>query len=598
MTHEEQLLKKYFGYETFRPGQEKIISNILLKKDVLGIMPTGAGKSICYQIPALILPGITLVISPLISLMKDQVDSLNQIGISSTYINSSLSSKEYSQTIENIKHNLYKIIYIAPERLNSDNFIHFISFLNISMITIDESHCVSQWGHDFRPSYLTISDVISKLNTRPIISAFTATATDNVKKDIIQLLNLDNPFVLTTGFDRKNLKFCVQNTTEKMSYILDYLNNHKNQSGIIYCSTRKNVEKLYEKLLKLGYSVSKYHGGMDEKERAENQNNFVFDKSNIMIATNAFGMGIDKSNVRFVIHYNMPKDLESYYQEAGRAGRDGDNSECILLFSRSDIVTNKFIIEQSPSKNNQKIEYTKLNDMIDYCNTDKCLRKCILEYFGEFPTFSVCHNCSNCLSTTELTDITQDAQKILSCIYRMKELFGIGLVSDVLKGSKSAKISKLHLNELSTYGILKDYTKDTIKDLIYFLITEGYLKTDGTKYPILRLCSSSSDILLNRKKIMIKKKIEKIVVEPRGIFEELEYDANLFEILRALRKKIAKANNVPPFIIFSDMTLKQIAKYIPMSKDEMLKINGVGLYKYNKFGNLFINELKRYTKKT
>ena len=593
MTQEEQLLKKYFGYETFRPGQEKIISNILLKNDVLGIMPTGAGKSICYQIPALIFPGITLVISPLISLMKDQVDSLNQIGISSTYINSSLSSKEYSQTIENIKHNLYKIIYIAPERLNSDNFIHFISFLNISMITIDESHCVSQWGHDFRPSYLTISDVISKLNTRPIISAFTATATENVKKDIIHLLNLDNPFVLTTGFDRQNLKFCVHNTTEKMSYILDYLNNHKNQSGIIYCSTRKNVEKLYEKLLKLGYSVSKYHGGMDEKERAENQNNFVFDKSNIMIATNAFGMGIDKSNVRFVIHYNMPKDLESYYQESGRAGRDGDNSECIL-----DIVTNKFIIEQSPSKNNQKIEYTKLNDMIDYCNTDKCLRKCILEYFGESPTFSVCHNCSNCLSTTELTDITQDAQKILSCIYRMKELFGIGLVSDVLKGSKSAKISKLHLNELSTYGILKDYTKDTIKDLIYFLITEGYLKTDGTKYPILRLCSSSSDILLNRKKIMIKKKIEKIVVEPRGIFEELEYDANLFEILRALRKKIAKANNVPPFIIFSDMTLKQIAKYIPMSKDEMLKINGVGLYKYNKFGNLFINELKRYTKKT
>ena len=597
MTRAQTLLKKYFGYDNFRAGQEKIISNILSNKDVLGIMPTGAGKSICYQIPALILSGITVVISPLISLMKDQVDTLNQIGISATYINSTLSNKEYVQTIENIRLNIYKIIYVAPERLNSDGFISLLSDLNISMFTIDEAHCVSQWGHDFRPSYTEIANVISNLKNRPIVSAFTATATNIVKDDIINLLNLNNPFILTTGFDRKNLKFTVKFPEDKADFILDYIDKNRSVSGIIYCSTRKNVDNLFNKISELEYPVSKYHGGMSENDRSKNQNDFVYDKTNIMVATNAFGMGIDKSNIRYVIHYNMPKDIEGYYQEAGRAGRDGDNSECIILFSRSDIVTNKFLIEQTSSSNKHRVEYEKLNSMVDYCNTDKCLRKYILEYFGETPTFDNCNNCSNCLSTTELTDITTDSQKILSCIIRMGERYGAGVVSDVLKGVKSPKLKKLGLDKISTYGIMKDYTKDTIKDLIYFLTTEGYIKSVGNKYPTLRIDKSANDILFKNKQVVIKRNIEKIKQEEKpGIFDDLDYDANLFEILRALRKKIAQANNVPPFIVFSDVTLKQMSKYCPQNKEQMLKISGVGIYKFENYGEDFLRAIVEYKK--
>ena len=451
MTNSQNLLKKFFGYDNFRPGQEEIINNILNQNDCLGIMPTGAGKSICYQIPAMILPGVTIVISPLISLMKDQVDNLNQIGIPATFINSSLSHSEYSQTINNIMHNVYKIIYVAPERLTSEAFLNLLNNLQISMFTIDEAHCVSQWGHDFRPSYREIANVIVNLKTRPVVSAFTATATNIVKEDIINLLHLQNPFTLTTGFDRANLKFSVQIPENKNKNILNFLQNQKDIPGIIYCATRKLVDSLFENLTEYGYKVSKYHGGMNESARAKSQDDFVFDRTNIMIATNAFGMGIDKSNIRYVIHYNMPKDLESYYQEAGRAGRDGDNSECILLFSRSDIVTNKFLIEQTPSENGHKVEYDKLNDIIDYCNTDRCLRKYILEYFGEIPLFENCNNCSNCLTKTETTDITVDSKKILSCIKRMNERFGSGLVTDVLKGSKSSKIKAMGFDNLSTY---------------------------------------------------------------------------------------------------------------------------------------------------
>lgn len=561
-------------------------------KIVFGIMPTGAGKSICYQIPAMILPGVTLVISPLISLMKDQVDSLNQIGIPATYINSLLSNTEYSQTIENILYNVYKIIYVAPERLNSESFLNMLKNINISMITVDEAHCISQWGHDFRPSYREIANVILNLNNRPIISAFTATATQIVKKDIIDLLHLKSPFTLTTGFDRTNLSFSVESPRSKKDFILNFLENNKNDSGIIYCLTRKSVDSLYQTLCDLKYNVSKYHGGMKDLERNKSQEDFLYDRTQIMIATNAFGMGIDKSNIRYVIHYNMPKDLESYYQEAGRAGRDGDKSKCILLFNRADIISNKFLIEQTASESNHKNEYNKLNDIIDYCNTDKCLRKYILEYFDETPGFDNCNNCSNCLSETEITDITIDAKKILSCIVRMNQKYGTSLVTDVLKGSKSSKIKAFGFDNLSTYGIMQDYSKDTIKELIYFLITENYIKSIGDKYPILMLDQNAKEILHGDKKVLIKRKIEKVSSVTSST--NADFDEKLFEILRGLRRKVAEENNVPPFIVFGDVSLKEMATYFPVNRVSMLSISGVGVNKLENYGDIFIKTIKQY----
>lgn len=514
-----------------------------------------------------------------------------RFGIPATFINSSLSSFDYNQTIQNILYNIYKIIYVAPERLNSENFLNLLNNINISMITIDEAHCISQWGHDFRPSYREISNVISNLKTRPIVTAFTATATKAVKDDIINLLNLDNPFILTTGFDRANLSFSVETPTNKTKYVLDFIKKNTNDSGIIYCLTRKTVDILFNELSILGYSVSKYHGGMNEKERTKSQEDFIYDRTSIMIATNAFGMGIDKSNIRYVIHYNMPKDLESYYQEAGRAGRDGENSTCILLFSRADIVTNKFLIEQTANDFSSKMDYDKLNDIIDYCNTDRCLRKYILKYFGETPIFNNCNNCSNCLSETEITDITIDAKKILSCIKRMNERFGAGLVTDVLKGSNSAKIKSFGFNNLSTYGIMSDYSKDTIKDLIYFLITEGYIESVGDKYPILALSSSANEILFNNQIVTIKRKIEKNT----SISDTMvDYDIKLFDILRNIRKEIAIENQIPPFIVFSDASLKQMSTYYPTTEENMLKITGVGVNKFEKYGNTFMLAINNY----
>lgn len=588
----KQLLKNHFGYDDFRKGQNEIIEHILNKQDCLAIMPTGAGKSICYQIPALVFEGTTIVISPLISLMKDQVDSLIQNGISATYINSSLTTNEYFQALENARLGMYKIIYVAPERLNSDNFINILNNMNISMFAIDEAHCVSQWGHDFRPSYTEIANIILNLKKRPVVAAFTATATELVKNDIINLLKLSNPFTLTTGFDRKNLSFNVETPLDKKKFLFDYLNNHKNVSGIIYCLSRKNVDNLYDELLKQGYNVSKYHGGMTDKSRNENQNNFVFDKTSIMVATNAFGMGIDKSNIRYVIHYNMPKDMESYYQEAGRAGRDGSDAECILLFNRSDIVSNKFLIEQTNSTSTKLVEYQKLNDMVDYCNTDKCLRKYILEYFGEQTDYDNCNNCSNCNSEIESTDITTDSKKIMSCIKRMKERFGIGLVTDVLKGSKTAKIKSMKFDDLSTYGIMSDYSKETIKEIISFLVSENYINCVGDKYPILTLNSNCSDILFGDKHIFIKRKIEKVKQKPSGI----SYNNELFNILSSVRKYLAEQLNVPPFVIFSDSTLIEMCITYPITLDELYQISGVGKYKAENYGKYFLNEIQKFIK--
>ncbi len=522
--------------------------------------------------------------------MKDQVDSLIQNGISATYINSSLTTQEYFQALENAKLGMYKIIYVAPERLSSDNFIGLLNTMNISMFAIDEAHCVSQWGHDFRPSYTEISNIISNLKNRPVVVAFTATATELVKNDIINLLKLSNPFTLTTGFDRKNLYFGVESPSDKKKFLFDYLNEHKDLSGIIYCLSRKNVDGLYDELSKKGFAVSKYHAGMTDTARESNQNDFVFDKTSIMVATNAFGMGIDKSNIRYVIHYNMPKDLESYYQEAGRGGRDGANAECILLFNRSDIVSNKFLIEQSNSNSTKLVEYQKLNDMVDYCNTDKCLRKYILEYFGEVTDYTSCNNCSNCNSDIESTDITTDSKKIMSCIKRMKERFGIGLVTDVLKGSKSSKIKSFKFDTLSTYGIMSDYSKETIKELISFLVSENYINCVGDKYPILKLSPSCADVLFKDKKVFIKRKIEKV----KDTTITVDYDIELFNILSTIRRNLASELNVPPFIVFADSTLIQMCMLYPTTIDELYNVSGVGKYKADNYGKYFLYEIHKY----
>lgn len=600
----KELLKKHFGYENFRQGQEDIISHILNVEDCLGIMPTGAGKSICYQIPAMIFDGVTIVVSPLISLMKDQVDNLNQVGIPATFINSTLSTFDYAQTINNILNNVYKIIYIAPERLATDSFLNLLKQLHISMFAIDEAHCVSRWGHDFRPSYTEIANVILNLNTRPIVTAFTATATEIVKDDIIALLHLQNPFTLTTGFDRPNLYFSVETPINRKQFIFDYVKNNQDKSGIIYCLTRKTVDSIYDDLSELGIAVSKYHAGMSEKQRTSNQNDFVYDKTCVMVATNAFGMGIDKSNIRYVLHYNMPRDLESYYQEAGRSGRDGDIANCILLFNRSDIVTNKLLIEQGNPNQNHSNEYEKLNDMVDYCNTDKCLRKYFLEYFGESPDFTECNNCGNCNSEIEVTDISTDSKKILSCIIRMNERFGMGLVTDVLKGSNSAKIRSLGFENLSTYGIMRDYSKDTIKNIISFLISEGYIVSIGDKYPILSLPTSANDILFKNKSVFIKRKIEKISTSNKhnklenmnnsSNIEDLQYDENLFSLLKSVRMSIAKELHIPPFIVCTDVSLKQMSTFFPLTVESLLQIHGIGAHKVEQYGEVFLNTISNY----
>lgn len=580
-----QILQKFYGYEDFRPGQKKVVESLLNKNDTVAIMPTGAGKSICFQIPALLFEGVTLVISPLISLMKDQVDSLRQLGIAAVYINSSVSKAQLYKDLQDISAGFYKIIYITPERLTSEYLPDSFKNLNISMVAVDEAHCLSQWGHDFRPSYRNILNFTNSLRIKPIISAFTATATPEVKTDIINLLGLKQPNVFVTGFDRPNLYFSVLRGEVKDKFVIDYVKKHQDEAGIIYVGTRKDVDALQVLLEIKGIKAGRYHAGMTDEERNQMQEDFLYDNLSVMVATNAFGMGIDKPNVRYVIHYNMPKNMEAYYQEAGRAGRDGLSGNCILLYSPQDTQLQKFLISKSTeSEIRQQLEYKRLQSMVDYCHTPQCLRAFILHYFGEFDVEEHCDNCSNCKLEGELIDITIDAQKVLSCVYRMHERFGVKMIAEVLKGSKSAKIKQFNFERLSTYGLMKERKLKDISDLILRLSAMQYLDITESQYPVVTLNELSWQVLRGQKKVW-----QKMV-----IVKKAKAKGELFEALRSLRKELATKEKLPPYMIFSDATLTQMATDKPTDLELMKNIRGVGEFKLQKYGEEFLTVIKSY----
>lgn len=600
MSDKLSVLKDYFGHDSFRDGQEQIVDALLDGRDALCIMPTGAGKSMCYQIPALLFDGVTIVVSPLISLMKDQVGSLVQSGVPAAYINSSLSYPQFLRVLSNVEHGKYKIIYVSPERLLTDGFLDTCKKIKISMVAVDEAHCVSQWGQDFRPSYLKIISFVESLANRPIVGAFTATATNDVKEDIKKILRLENPFEITTGFDRPNLFFGVIKSSSKDEKLIDLIRERGDRSGIVYCATRKNVEAVCELLCDNGFSAARYHAGLDEYERRKNQEDFVFDRKNIMVATNAFGMGIDKSNVTYVIHYNMPKNIESYYQEAGRAGRDGGEADCILLYSPKDVRLNRFMIENSEGNDELTIEeneqirerdFERLKYMTFYSTTNDCLRGFILRYFGGEKK-AYCGKCSNCLSVHKLVDVTIDAQKIMSCIARTGQRYGKTVICDVLKGSKSEKILKAELNNQSTYGIMKEVTARHIFGTIDFLTEKEYISSDN-ETEVLKLLPKSRDVLFGRERLVMKKveNSEKVVKTHRP---EVPVNSDLLDALKTLRKGIASKKSVPAYVIFTDATLIDMCKKCPETPDEMLEVSGVGRTKLEKFGKQFLEEIAKF----
>lgn len=619
-----QILKTYFGYDSFREGQTEIIDTILSGRDALAIMPTGAGKSLCYQVPALLLPGITLVVSPLISLMQDQVKSLNEAGIHAAYINSSLTEGQINKALSFAARGVYKIIYVAPERLETASFLSFALHTPISMVTVDEAHCISQWGQDFRPSYLKIIDFVEQLPGNPIISAFTATATEVVKNDIARILKLKNPNIVVTGFDRENLYYQVEHLTGKQKdiFIQNYIETHPNESGIIYCATRKNVDTLYEKLLKQGVSVTRYHAGMSNDIRKKSQDDFIYDRAQVVIATNAFGMGIDKSNVRFVIHYNMPQSMENYYQEAGRAGRDGEPAKCILLFSTQDVMISKLLLgsKDFEGMDFQEIEQVKHQDsrrlqlMECYCMTTSCLRNYILEYFGE-TTHQPCDNCGNCHQEFEELDMTLDAKWVVGCITEMRGRYGQALVIGTLLGSKKARLKDIGATSYNCYGQLENRTEADLRLLISQMIRMGYITQTEGEYSVLK-AGNIADLQNKNTKIIIKKFKEKEKISTtkkhKTPFKKDSFSAStessstdstatnsshnsaLFEALRQLRLQIAKEESVPPYIVFTDRTLIDMCSKLPQNEDEMLNVSGVGQNKLKKYGQRFLQEISAF----
>lgn len=611
-----EVLKQYFGYDAFRDGQEKMIDAITSGRDVLGIMPTGAGKSLCYQIPALMAGengGITLVISPLISLMKDQVSALNQAGVHAAYLNSSLTPGQYYKALGYAREGRYPIIYVAPERLLTPEFLDFAVHAKIAMVAVDEAHCVSQWGQDFRPGYLKIEEFLCTLPKRPVVSAFTATATAEVRDDIIDLLKLQDPVVTTTGFDRPNLYFEVQSPKDKYAAVKTYIEEHAGQCGIVYCLTRKLVEEVTEKLMKDGFSVTRYHAGLSDSERKQNQEDFIFDRAQIMVATNAFGMGIDKSNVRFVIHYNMPKNMESYYQEAGRAGRDGEPADCLLLYGGRDVVTNQMFIDNN--RDNEELDDVtraivaerdrdRLKKMTFYCFTNDCLREYILRYFGEYGS-GYCGNCSNCKTQFEEMDVTEIAKAIVGCVAECRERYGTTVILDTVHGAATVKIRNYHMDENSHYGESSKVPTYRLRQILNFLQVKEYLVVTSDEYAIVKLGKNAAALLnSDDEKVTMKLPKEQERVKTgktsgakktkmtAGSENFTEEETTLFDLLKELRREIAKEEKVPPYIVFSDKTLVHMCLVKPKNKGEMLKVSGVGEFKFEKYGERFLDKIR------